>query len=302
VVHRPRWIGIQIQAADDRVIRLHVASGRNRRALCTNKNAMKPGFVDIHCHLLPGIDDGATDWDESLAMARLAVDDGTTAIIATPHQLGSFRHNHAGHVRSLVAELQDRLSALDLPLIVLPGGDVRIEEDIVNRVATGEVLTLGDRGKHILMEQPHELLLPLEPVLARLARYEIVGILSHPERNEGVLRRPDVLIPLVDAGCLMQITAGSLCGSFGPDCQQLAEWMLVEGLAHFVATDAHGVRSRRPLMRRAYERIVELTDAETADDLCRHNPKLVADGKLVQPGRRRMPCRPGSWWRRKTVA
>src|SRR5688572_13115579 len=104
---------------------------------------MSSGFVDIHCHLLPGIDDGAKDWDESLAMSRLAVDDGTTTIVATPHQLGSFRHNLGDSIRGHVAQLQQRLKAADLPLRVLPGADVRIEEDLVPRLAAGEVLTLG---------------------------------------------------------------------------------------------------------------------------------------------------------------
>jgi protein-tyrosine phosphatase len=263
---------------------------------------MSPGFADIHCHLLPGIDDGAKDWDESLAMARMAADDGTRTIVATPHQLGSFRHNLGGGIRNLVAELQSRITADDISLTVLPGADVRIEEDLVPRIASGEVLTLGDHGRHVLLEQPHELLLPMDPVLSKLSRHDLVGILSHPERNGGILAHWDAILPLVDAGCLMQITAGSLCGAFGPDCQQLAEWMVTEGLVHFIATDGHGPRSRRPLMRRAYDRVVELTDLQTADELCCRNPGLVAEGKDVVPGRRQVAAHPRRWWRRKTVA
>jgi protein-tyrosine phosphatase len=152
------------------------------------------------------------------------------------------------------------------------------------------------------MEMPHELMLPLEPILAQLSKCAIVGILSHPERNVGVLRHQEALVPLVDAGCLMQITAGSLCGAFGPACQQVAEWMLEEGLVHFVATDGHGPRSRRPLLRRAYERLVELTDAQTASELCRQNPGLVAEGRAVPSGRRVVPRGYRAWWRRKSLA
>jgi protein-tyrosine phosphatase len=173
---------------------------------------------------------------------------------------------------------------------------------LVNRLQTGEVITLGDHGRHVLLEMPHELLLPLEPILAQLSKSGIVGILSHPERNVGVLRHPPALMPLVDAGCLMQITAGSLCGAFGPACQQMAEWMLAEGLAHFIATDGHGPRSRRPLLRRAYERVVELVDDKTADALCGHNPALVAGGNPVPSGRRHRAHKQSVWWRRKSVA
>ncbi len=247
---------------------------------------MAVSFVDIHCHLLPGIDDGAKDWDESLAMARLAVDDGTTTIVATPHQLGSFGHNHGDEIRRLVSELQQRLDDQNVELKVLPGADVRIEPGMVERIVRGEALTLGDHRRHVLLELPHELYLPLQPVLDELSRRKMVGILSHPERNQGIQREPAVLAAIVEAGCLLQITAGSLCGTFGPPCQQLSEWLLAEGLVHFVASDAHGQRSRRPLLRRAFTRVMELADEPTAIDLCSRNPARVAAGKEVTGGRR----------------
>lgn len=263
---------------------------------------MNSSFVDIHCHLLPGIDDGAKDWDESLAMARLAIEDGTTTIIATPHQLGNFGHNAGDDIRRRVFALQQQLDQAGLPLKVLPGADVRIEPGLLDKLLSGDVLTLGDLRRHVLLELPHELYLPLESVIDELARRTMVGILSHPERNEGILRRPKVLAPLVDSGCLLQITAGSLCGTFGPACQQMSEWLLAEGLVHFVATDAHGSRSRRPLMRRAYERVAELTDESTATELCGRNPAAVADGQSVSVGRRRAARRRRKWFTSKSVA
>lgn len=264
---------------------------------------MIDSFVDIHCHLLPGIDDGASDWDDALVMARMAVEEGTSTIIATPHQLGNFGHNRGDDIRRRVQELQRRLDEADVPLRVLPGADVRIEADMVAGLKRGDVLTLGDHGCHVLLELPHELYLPLDSLLEDLSRKNMVGILSHPERNQGILRQPDVLLPLVEAGCLMQITGGSLSGSFGPDAQGLAEWMLSQGLVHFVATDAHGTRSRRPLMRRAFERICELVDDETAMELCGDNPARVAEARSVSPGRRAVRQAPRrGWWRRRAAA
>jgi protein-tyrosine phosphatase len=263
---------------------------------------MSYSFVDIHCHLLPGIDDGAQDVEESLAMARLAVEDGTTTVIATPHQLGNFEHNRGDDIRQRVTQLQQRLDSANLPLRLLPGADVRIEAGFIERLMCGDVLTLGDHRRHVLLELPHELYLPLEPVIIELARRQIVGILSHPERNEGILRQPEVLMPLVEAGCLMQITAGSLCGSFGNLCQRFSEYLLTEGMVHFVATDAHGPQSRRPLMRRAFERVAELTDEATALDLCSRNPACVASGETVRGGRRNRSRRRGGWLFSKTTA
>jgi protein-tyrosine phosphatase len=263
---------------------------------------MTISFVDIHCHMLPGIDDGAKNWDDSLAMARLAADDGISTVIATPHQLGNFDGNHGDEIRRLVVELQQRLDAAQIRLQVLPGADVRIETGMFDRLQSGDVLTLGDHRKHVLLELPHELFLPLEQVVEGLESLDIVGILSHPERNEGILRKPEVVAPLVDRGCLMQITAGSLCGTFGPECQQLSEWLLTEGLVHFVATDGHGPRSRRPLIRRAFERVVELTTEAIAVELCSESPAAVAAGQGVKPGRRAATRRKRKWFTSKSVA
>jgi protein-tyrosine phosphatase len=259
-------------------------------------------FVDIHCHIVPGIDDGARDWDESLAMAQLAAADGTATIIATPHQLGSYSRNHGNVIRQRVAELSQRLTNAGVPLNVLPGADIRVDDGLVEQILSGDVLTLGDHGRHVLLELPHDLYLPLESLVERLSRHNIVAILSHPERNEGILRRPNVLQTLVEAGCLLQITAGSLCGSFGEACQRLAESLVECGLVHFVASDGHGAKSRRPLLRHAYERVNELIGFEAATALCCGNPSLVAAGQSVPAGRSKNRHSRRSWWRKKSAA
>jgi protein-tyrosine phosphatase len=115
----------------------------------------------------------------------------------------------------------------------------------------------------------------------------MVGILSHPERNHGIISSPRIAESLVDSGCLLQVTSGSLTGQFGPDVQQISERFLRQGLVHFLATDAHNPRVRRPQMRRAFNRVHELADWETAVDLCCRNPALVARGQNVAAGRRR---------------
>lgn len=259
---------------------------------------MLPEFTDIHCHLLPGIDDGARTLEEALEMARMAVEDGIGTIICTPHQLGNYRQNGGTAVRRAVDKLQSYLQQQAIPLQILPGGDVRIDEDLVEGVRTGEVLSLGDHGKHVLLELPHELYFPIQPLLEQLSRHGVVGILSHPERNHGILKNPAVLGPLVDAGCLMQVTAGSLCGTFGAESKRLAEQMLADGLIHFLASDGHGSRFRRPILRRAFERASELAGRETAEELCQSNPRLVAEGLDVPAGRRRSQSRRRGWFPR----
>lgn len=252
-------------------------------------------LVDIHCHLVPGIDDGAQSWAESLEMARMAVEDGITTIIATPHQLGGYAHVSGEQIRHATAELQQYFGDRRIDLTVLPGSDVRVESDLTARLASGEVLTLGDWGKHVLLELPHELYFSLDGCLDSLARASITGILSHPERNQGLLRKPEQVGKLVGRGCLMQVTAGSLLGRFGPRCQQMAEHIVRSGWAHFVATDAHGAKVRRPLMQRAFTRVAELVNQQTAEELCCRNPALVARGEPV-PLEGNMPAKPKSRW------
>jgi protein-tyrosine phosphatase len=252
------------------------------------------GFVDIHCHLLPGIDDGAKSWEESLAMARMAVADGIGTIVVTPHQLGSFAHNHGEAIRERTEELAQMLAKHEIPLSVLPGADVRVESGMIALVRQGEVLSLADHRRHILLELPHELYFPLDRLLVELNAAGMVGILSHPERNAGIMAKPAIVGPLVDAGCLMQITAGSLLGTFGPQSQSVAERLATDGLVHFVSTDAHGLKSRRPQLAAAHRRMAELVGPVLADQCCRDNPAAVAAGQPIVAGRRAVnPTRSG---------
>jgi len=245
--------------------------------LFDNTFAARP-FVDIHCHLAAGLDDGPNSWDETLHMAELALADGISTVIVTPHQLGRHARNSATAVRHAVKQLKEMLLQHHLPLRVLPGADVRIEADLPKRIAADEVLTLADRRQYVLLELPHEVYLPLEGLLRELSRMGIVGILSHPERNQGILRRPEVLRRLAVAGCLFQITTGSLTGEFGSAVQRFAETLLKEKLVHFVATDAHGSKYRTPKMSEAFQRIADLEGKETAVNLCCHNPEAIVTG------------------------
>lgn len=255
---------------------------RGIRPQAPGDSSMTPSFVDVHCHLIPGIDDGAVDWEATLAMARMAAADGIGAIICTPHQLGAFHHNHGDEIRRRTQLVQAQLDEHRVPLQVLPGGDVRIETDMIEKLLSGEVLSLADRRRHVLLELPHEMYFPIQDVLTRLAKHGMQGILSHPERNQGLLRDWEITYELVQQGCLMQITAGSLHGTFGPHCQRMAQWMVEHRLAHFVATDAHSPKARRPLMRRAYDAVQQLVGRDTAVAACCTNPAAVVAGEEIQ--------------------
>jgi protein-tyrosine phosphatase len=245
-------------------------------------------FVDIHCHLLPGLDDGAVDLTESLAMARMAVEEGIRTIVCTPHQLGSFA-NRSHAIRQGVAALQTELQRAGIRLKLLPGADVRIEPDMVARLARDEILTLGENGS-VLLELPHELYFSLESLVEDLGRAGYRAVLSHPERNAGILANPAVLEPLVKAGCLLQITSGSLLGIFGRRPQQLSEDLVRRRAVHCIATDAHDTLRRAPRMRDAFARAIELSDVDFARALCSSNPAAIATGQPLKGARARKPA------------
>lgn len=242
-------------------------------------------FVDIHCHLIPGIDDGAETIEHTLDMARTAVADGIGTIIVTPHQLGS-SSVRGELIRERTRQLQQILHEHTVPLHIEPGADVRIEPNLASRIQSGDVLTLADKRKHVLLELPHELSIPLGPLLKELRINKMVGILSHPERNLELLVDHKLAYRVVEEGGLLQITADSLLGTFGSKVQRFAEQLVAQGWAHFIATDAHGTKSRPPILSKAFQRVVELADQEIARDLFVRNPAQVAKGLDVAGGRR----------------
>jgi protein-tyrosine phosphatase len=261
-------------------------------------------FTDIHCHLLPGIDDGAKDWDVTLAMAHLAVADGIGTVVATPHQLGKYESVTAARIRQLAAEAQERIAAAGFPLTILPGADVRVHEQLPELVRQDAILTLADRQAHVLLELPHEQLLPLGGLIYRLQGQGIHCILSHPERNWELLRSPDQVRPLVQQGCLVQLTAGSITGHFGHQVQRISRRLLEEQLVHVVATDAHDARHRPPCLSKAYDLVCRWVGSEMAQKVFIDNTRAIAVGRPVEaPLPVSPPSRgfPGMWERARVV-
>jgi protein-tyrosine phosphatase len=245
-------------------------------------------WTDIHCHVVPGLDDGAADMAEALAMVRMAVADGTTTLIATPHQLGANAHVTAEAIRTGVAALQAAVDAAGIAAKILAGADVRIEPELPSLVKQGKVVTLADRGRHLLLELPHEIYFPLGSLLEALDRRGVVGILSHPERNRGIIREPDVMHDVVAAGGLLQITAGSLLGGFGTSARRLAESAVRDRIVHFVASDAHDT-ARRPFgLAEAFDTVAGIADEDYASLVCSINPGRVARGEPVETERPRV--------------
>jgi protein-tyrosine phosphatase len=241
-----------------------------------------PHFIDIHCHLLPGLDDGARSWDEAVEMARMAEAEGTSIILATPHQLGPFRHIQGEVIRRRTAQLQELLAGRGIPIQVLSGAEVRPDEDLLQQLLRGNVLTLAEQRRHLLLEMPRRGYQQLIELLSPLRRGGVASVLAGPERHPELQTHPERIRSLVKQGCLMQVAAGSLLGEFGSAARKTCEWMLRAHLVHFLATDARGSRTRRPLMRRAFEKTCECIGEEMAQRICIQNPASVVAGKQVE--------------------
>ncbi len=213
-------------------------------------------MIDTHIHILPGLDDGARDTREAVQMAKMAVEDGITAVIATPHALNGVWMNPRGTVLEAVARFRETLQAEGVPLRVLPGSEVYFCPEVLDALRNKEIMLLGDDGRTLLLELPAQILpRAAADFIRRLLGDGVRTVLAHAERCPAVQRDPGMLKDLVKAGARVQITGMSLTGGFGKPVANLAEKLVKDGLAHYLGTDAHGVGGRPPRLAEAYRRL-----------------------------------------------
>jgi protein-tyrosine phosphatase len=238
--------------------------------------------VDIHCHVLPGVDDGPETLEDSLAHCRALAADGITTVFATPHQLGRYDGvNTAAVIREGREALQAELERAGIPLELAAGADVRIDERLPQLVDAGEVVLAGPAGRHLLLELPHGMYLdPLATIVALDAR-GIQTIMTHPERHRYLVGSTERLQSWIEAGAALQITAGSLLGDFGALAHQEAWRMVHAGMVSLIATDAHD-ESRPPLMTPALEILSQQLGRDFARTVCLENPLRVFRGERVE--------------------
>src|SRR5688572_19258029 len=203
-------------------------------------------MIDLHCHILPGLDDGAASLSISREMARAAVADGVSVIACTPHILPGLYANSGPQIRCAVDDLQRVLDADGIPLRVVAGADVHMVPGLVEGLRSGRALSLAD-SRYVLIEPPHHVAPPrLENFFFELMVAGCVPILTHPERLSWIGAHYAAIQRLLRAGVWMQITAGSLAGGFGRTARYWAERMLDDGAVHILASDAHDTKRRPP--------------------------------------------------------
>ncbi len=234
-------------------------------------------LTDLHTHILPALDDGAADLAEAVAMARVAVGEGLVRLAATPHSLrwpaGTCRET----LEAGAAALMRHLAAEGLALDVVAGGETALLPSLPQQIDAGEFVTLN-RSRYLLLELPY-VGLPsrLEETIFQVQVRGYVPILAHPERSDELQRRPDRLRALVESGMLVQVTAGSLEGRFGPAARRTARRLLAGNLVHVIASDAHDAGDRAPRLSRARELAASIVGPERAAALVAANPAAILD-------------------------
>jgi protein-tyrosine phosphatase len=240
-------------------------------------------MVDIHSHILPGIDDGAKAIEDSIELCRIAAADGIRTIVSTPHVMEFRFPNRRTTIEPPYARLSAEVQEKGIPIRVVPGAEVHVAADLIKRYKDGDLVTYDDNGRYMLLEFPFQPIISgTEDVVYRLRLAGVTPVLAHPERIEFFMDDPDRLLALVRLGALAQVTAGSLLGSFG-DRSDRAAWKMVDrGLVHVVASDAHDTRHRRPAMSDAAELLSRRAGPEAARRMCEEVPAAIVEGRDIE--------------------
>ena len=238
------------------------------------------GFTDVHCHCLPGLDDGPPDVPSALALCRALAADRIRTVVATPHQLGRYDGLYdVETIRQAVTQLNELLANAQIPLHVLPGADIRIDERIGNPVKSDQFLPFAGGGRFLLREWPQELFVDPETLLAEWAQAGLCGVIPHPERHMFRAEPPRYFRRWAAYRPCLQITAASFLGGFGRRSERAAWAFVQEPLPILVATDAHDTTGRAPCMTDAYRLLSRYLGHDGADILCIENPRRLVTGE-----------------------
>ncbi len=229
-------------------------------------------MVDIHSHILPGLDDGAQTIDDTLAMLQIAAENGTTDIVATPHANSSYVYQEQV-VEQLIQEVASRAGST---IRIHRGCDFHLNFDNLSSALEHPAQFTVNSGRYLMVELPDMASLPvMRTVLGRLLAVRVVPVITHPERNGPLCSNLSELQTWIRDGCLLQVTAQSFFGRFGSTAQRVAESLMNSGSVHFVASDAHDCLDRAPNLAPAYHRVVQNWGQETADLLFYDHPTAV---------------------------
>lgn len=240
-------------------------------------------MIDLHTHILPGIDDGVESEDEAVELARVAMEDGVRLVVATPHCREGFFVNDRESVLDGVRALRARLAAEGLDIRLEPGAEVHICPDLPERIRDGRAPTLGDNGRTLLLELSlSQYPVGLNDLLFQLRLTGTVVLMAHPERIRYFQDDPTRYAELVRMGAYGQVTTGSLLGTFGQEAREFSEQLARNGLVHVLASDAHNLRGRPPRLVAARDALTPLVGEARARAMVEDAPRALLNGTEPQ--------------------
>jgi protein-tyrosine phosphatase len=244
-------------------------------------------MIDLHSHILFGIDDGPKAIEESIQMCRIGYQDGIRTIVATPHILPGIYKNNRSTILTKLHELNNALVYSELrtqnsklSLRLLPGADVHFSFNMLQLCENGEIMTVNDNGRYLMVEFDFQGI-PYrgEEALFQLLTKGIVPIISHPERNMEIGKNPKRYYEMIRMGCLGQVTTMSLTGGFGSEAKRIAEKLLKSRLVHIIASDTHSIDGRPPILSTALRAAEKIVGKEEAQKMVTEYPQAVIDGR-----------------------
>ena len=239
-------------------------------------------MVDLHTHVMFGWDDGAKTIDDSVAMVRLASEDGTRVMAATPHLIWSGETVDPQVIRDRVAEINQRVKQEGIDIRVVVGCEVPALWDHFDLIKNKQVVTLNE-GRTLLFEVPfHQHALQFADLLFQVRMMGLTPLLAHPERSTPFLQDHELFRATVDEGIAVQVTGGSLTGAYGEIVRGFAWEIVMQERPIVIASDGHGVEHRRPRLGSAYAMLAEELGVEAADLMCRDNAAALLEGKPVR--------------------
>lgn len=238
-------------------------------------------MIDLHCHLLPGVDDGARTLEDSLAMAENAVAEGISHMLVTPHHNNGKFLNPKAAVVAATGALQTELDNRGIKLNLYPSQEVRINGDLLKDIENDDILFIDEEQRYLLIEFP-TLSIPeyTEALFFQLRQKGITPVIVHPERNQAIIDDPDKLLPFIERGALAQVTAASYMGAFGKDIALLSYRLIEANLVHIIASDAHNTRGRGFHYKQAFAKLESEFGSEKAAYF-RQNAKDIFNGDAV---------------------
>lgn len=239
-------------------------------------------LIDLHTHILPGVDDGVSDDAEALETLRQVAAAGITHVVATPHVITGVYTSEPDAIREGTARLQELADGEGVAVRVLPGAEYYLEPEVLERHAQGRLITLNDAGRYVLVELPaQEVPGYVEQLLFNLVVEGLTPVLAHPERNMVLMHDPGRLYRLVQRGVLVQVTAGGLLGVFGREVRCAAEVFIRHRWVHFMASDLHGLDARLEAMGEVGPKLTALVGPAEADRILVDNPQAVLEGRAL---------------------